>query len=119
MNPDAFNAFCASLPVTTHVVQWRGSDVWKVGGKVFAIASRRGEQIVGITFKVSDIGWEVLRDADGYRPAPHLASRGMKWIQAFGEALPPAEELQGHLAASHAIVAAGLTKKARTELGLT
>src|SRR5690606_27443387 len=32
-----FNDFCRSLPATTYVVQWGGSHVWKVGGKVFAI----------------------------------------------------------------------------------
>ncbi len=26
-----------SLPATTHVVQWGGAHVWKVGGKVFAV----------------------------------------------------------------------------------
>ncbi len=31
----------ASLPATPHVVQWGGSDVWKVGGKVFAIGGTR------------------------------------------------------------------------------
>ena len=40
MTHDEFNAFCASLPAVTHVVQWGGSDVWKVGGKVFAIGGR-------------------------------------------------------------------------------
>ena len=38
MTPAAFNAFCATLPQSTHVVQWGGADVWKVGGKVYAIA---------------------------------------------------------------------------------
>ena len=32
-----YNAFCKSLPATTYVMQWGGSHVWKVGGKVFAI----------------------------------------------------------------------------------
>ena len=39
MTRDEYNAFCASLPATTHVVQWGGADVWKVGGKVFAIGN--------------------------------------------------------------------------------
>ena len=38
MTLDDYNGFCASLPGTTHVVQWGGAHVWKVGGKVFAIA---------------------------------------------------------------------------------
>ena len=33
MTYEEFNAFCGSLPATTHVVQWGGADVWKVGGK--------------------------------------------------------------------------------------
>jgi predicted DNA-binding protein (MmcQ/YjbR family) len=37
MTRDAFNFFCAALLATTHVVQWGNCDVWKVGGKVFAI----------------------------------------------------------------------------------
>ncbi len=37
MNQRQFNAFCKTLPATTHVVQWGGASVWKVGGKVFAI----------------------------------------------------------------------------------
>ena len=37
MTYDEFNAFCRALPATTHVVQWGGAQVWKVGGKLFAI----------------------------------------------------------------------------------
>ena len=32
---------------------------------------------------MSDIAWEVLRDAPGCRPAPYMASRGLKWIQSY------------------------------------
>src|SRR3546814_12828317 len=46
MNAEAFNAYCASLPATTHVVQWGGADVWKVGGKVFALG-RQGDGQIG------------------------------------------------------------------------
>ena len=37
MTRDEFNSFCDGLTATTHVVQWGNADVWKVGGKVFAI----------------------------------------------------------------------------------
>lgn len=112
-----FNAFCGSLPATTHVVQWGGAHVWKVGGKVFAIGGWERGQHPAITFKVSDIGWEMLREAAGCRPAPYLASRGMKWIQSYDRGLSKAE-LKRYLTTSHALVAAGLTKKKRAELGL-
>jgi predicted DNA-binding protein (MmcQ/YjbR family) len=43
-------AACAmALPAVTHIVQWGGSDVYKVGGKVFAICGLRG----GLSFKVA------------------------------------------------------------------
>lgn len=112
-----FNAFCAGLPATTHVVQWGGADVWKVGGKVFAIGAWDWGKHSGITFKVSDIAWEMLRDAAGCRPAPYLASRGLKWIQSHGRSLGKAE-LKQYLKASHALAAAGLGKKKRAVLGL-
>ena len=85
MTYDAFNAFCRELPATTYTMQWRGSHVWKVGGKVFAIAGS-GENGLSITVKVSEIAFEVLKDKPGLRPAPYLAPRGMTWIQHY--ALP-------------------------------
>ncbi len=112
-----FNTFCGSLPATTHVVQWGGAHVWKVGGKVFAIGGWERGHHPGITFKVSDIGWEMLREAEGCRPAPYLASRGMKWIQSYDKGLGK-RELKQYLEASHALVAAGLSRKKRAELGL-
>jgi predicted DNA-binding protein (MmcQ/YjbR family) len=113
-----YNAFCGSLPATTHVVQWGGAHVWKVGGKVFAIAWFESGHQPGVTFKVSDIAWEILRAAPGCRPAPYMASRGMKWIQSFDAPGLSKAELKRYLKASHALVAAGLSKRRRLELGL-
>jgi predicted DNA-binding protein (MmcQ/YjbR family) len=117
MTPDAFNTFCRSLPAVTHVVQWGGSDVWKVGGKVFAIAGSLDGQLT-CTFKVSPIAYEMLRDQPGLRPAPYLASRGMKWIQHFARPGLRDAELRDYIAESHRIVALGLSRKRRIELGL-
>jgi len=55
MDYKAFNTYCESLPATTYVVQWGGSHVWKVGGKVFAIGGWGNGKYPGVTFKVSDI----------------------------------------------------------------
>lgn len=117
MTEDAFNAFCAALPATSHVVQWGGADVWKVGGKVFAIGGW-GDGAPAFTFKVSGIAFEALRDQPGLRPAPYLASRGFSWIQHYGVPGLSDDDLCEHIARSHALVAAGLTKKLRRELGL-
>jgi len=118
MTYEQYNEFCASLPATTHVVQWGGSHVWKVGGKVFAIGGWGDDGRIGITFKVSDIAFEVLQDQPGLRPAPYLASRGMKWIQHYDKPGLSDDELKEYLQTSHEIVSKGLSKKKQQELGL-
>ena len=117
MTYDEFNAFCGALPATTHVIQWGGSHVWKVGGKVFAIGGW-GEEEAAFTFKVSHISYEMLREQPGLRPAPYLASRGMKWIQHHAKPGLSDAELSDYLRQSHRIVSLDLTKKKQSELGL-
>ncbi len=117
MTGDKFNAFCRSLPATTYVSQWGGSHVWKVGGKVFAIGSS-GKGQASATFKVSDIAYQMLREQPGLRPAPYLASRGMKWIQHFAKPGLSDSALRDYVRRSHLIVAQGLSGKKRLELGL-
>jgi len=118
MTYDEYNAFCGSLPHTTHVVQWGGSDVWKIGGKVFAIGGWDNGDHEAITFKVSDPVYELLRDAPGCRPAPYLASRGMKWIQHYADPGLSDGDLKSHIEESYRLVSLGLTKKLQKELGL-
>jgi predicted DNA-binding protein (MmcQ/YjbR family) len=126
-----FNTFCRALPATTYVVQWGGSHVWKVGGKVFAIASRKsagGKSASGkivsakdqtsVTFKVSPIAYEMLKEQPGLRPAPYLASRGMKWIQHFAKPGLSDAALRDYIRQSHLIVSQALSRKRRIELGL-
>ena len=117
MNYQAFNRFCSAQPGTTYVVQWGGSHVWKVGGKVFAIGGW-DEKAPAFTFKVSPVAFEVLKEQRGLRPAPYLASRGMSWIQQFSKPGLPDKDLKAYLRASYDLVAAGLPKKKRAELGL-
>ncbi len=118
MTEEQFNSFCSTLPNTTYVIQWGGSHVWKIGGKVFAIASWNKGKLSGITFKVSDIAYEVLREQPGLRPAPYLASRGMKWIQNYDEPGLSKEGLKEHLRESYRLVSLKLTKTLQRALGL-
>ena len=119
MTRDEFNAFCQSLPVTTHVVQWgRGGCLEKSAARFFAIGGWTKGHTLGITFKVSDIAYEVLKEQPGLRPAPYLASRGMKWIQHYDAPGLDDASLRDHLAESHKIVSRGLTKKMQRELNL-
>ena len=117
MTRDDVNSFCQSLKATTHVVQWGNADVWKVGGKVFVVCGW-SEGRVAVTFKASDLAYEVLQDQPGIRPAPYLASRGMKWLQVYGDPGLSDAELKEHIIASYDMVVAKLTKKLRAELEL-
>ncbi|MEM1198153.1 MAG: MmcQ/YjbR family DNA-binding protein [Pseudomonadota bacterium] len=117
MTYEEYNTFCGGLPATSYVVQWGGSHVWKVGGKVFAIGGW-ADGAPAYTFKVTPIGYEILRNEPGLRPAPYLASRGMKWIQHYAEPGLSDEDLKDFIRQSHKIVSLGLTKKLQKELGL-
>ncbi len=125
MTQDEFNTFCATLPHTLQVVQWGGADVWKVGSagkntnKVFVIGGwNKGSGDFAISFKCGEIAFEMLRDAPGCRPAPYLASRGMKWIQRTSNESISDADLKDYLRESHRLASLNLTKKLQKELGL-
>ena len=113
-----FNKFCKSLPATTHVIQWGNSDVWKIGGKVFAIGGWENADKPSFTFKTSEQNFHFLCESPGYRPAPYLASRGMKWIQQYNAPPSEDEDLRYYIKESYRIVSLGLSKKKQKELGI-
>lgn len=118
MTYEQFNKYCQSLPATEYVIQWGGAHVWKVGGKVFAIGGWEKTSGPAITFKVSDLNYQILIEQAGFRPAPYMASRGMKWVQQYDSKADTLKELKANIKESHRLVALGLTKKRRKELGL-
>ncbi len=113
MGREGVGKVCLALPgVTLDHPFGDDHDAYKVGGKMFAIIGGDG----GLSFKVSDIAYEVLTESGLAAPAPYLARA--KWVfladpDAWDEA-----ELAEHLEIAHGIIAAKLTKKARAELGL-
>jgi predicted DNA-binding protein (MmcQ/YjbR family) len=120
MNLAAFNKFCKSLPHTHHVVQWGGAHVWKVGGaagKMFAICWPEPTEFL-VTFKCSDMSFDLLKEQDGCKPAPYLASRGMKWIQRFNETSLDDAGLKVYLKESHRLASLNLQKATQKKLGL-
>ena len=118
MTYEQFNDLCRGFPGAVHAVQWGGSHVWKVGGRVFAIGGwQDGEP--AFTFKVSDTSYEILKELPDLRPAPYLASRGMRWIQHYARPGLSDDGLRDYIGQSHFIVSRGLPKRVQSELGLT
>lgn len=109
MTREEIEALALAMPATTKVIQWGASDVYKVGGKVFAICGD------GLSFKVTPIGFEVLTHDGLGRQAPYCAKG--HWVNIALERME-AEDAQGWLATAHSLIAAKLTKKLRAELGL-
>lgn len=116
-----FNDYCGSLAHTAHVVQWGGVHVWKVGGpkgKMFALAFPELQKQLAITFKVSPVSYDILKEQPGLRPAPYLASRGMTWIQRVSSETMDDEALKDYLAESRRLCAQALSKITQKQLGL-
>ena len=109
MSREDVEAVALALPATTKVVQWGASDVFKVGGRVFALCND------GLSFKVSEIAFEVLTSDGLARQAPYFAKG--HWVNIELPRLE-AEDAAGWLATAHSLIAAKLTRKARAELGL-
>jgi len=118
MTYDEYNDFCRSLPASTHVVQWGGCHVWKVGGKVYAIGGWDDSGAPAFTFKASPLNFDILKDEPGFRGAPYMASRGLQWIQQTDPARSRDEALRYYLSESYRLVCSGLTKRKRRELGI-
>ena len=123
MKLDAYHAACGALPHAFKTVQWQGSHVWKVGDakafKVFAIGvpgSAADDAPCRITLKVGPDIHPILMELEGVGAAPHLRSGG--WLSVSHPSAIDDETLTHHLAGSHRLAAAGLTKRQRTALGL-
>jgi predicted DNA-binding protein (MmcQ/YjbR family) len=116
MTIEEFNRFCGAFPHATHVEQWGGAQVWKIGGKLFAAMWDGDDKNAGVTFKASPASFEILGVQPGLRPAPYLASRGLKWIQRFTDESMGDEDLKAYLRRSYELVLAGLPRKQRESL---
>ena len=104
---------CLALPgVTLDHPFGDHHDAYRIGGKMFVMVGAEG----GVSFKVSDIAYEVLTETGRARPAPYLARA--RWVNLPDPEAWDDEELAEHFAIAHRIVAAKLTKKARAGLGL-
>jgi predicted DNA-binding protein (MmcQ/YjbR family) len=108
----ALDKFCRSLPAATMSRQWGDHQVYKVGGKMFAVLSDRGTA----SFKANDVAFAMLTETGQARPSPYMARA--QWLYVDDLKQFPIAELRQYIAQSYALVAKKLTKKAQRELGL-
>jgi predicted DNA-binding protein (MmcQ/YjbR family) len=116
VTPARIAAYCKTLPHATCVVQWEGVQVFKVGGKMFCLVAPPRHSVARVCFKCDPAHYDALSRAEGFAPAPYLARA--RWVALTDPKVLSAAETRAYLRRAHAVIAAALPKKKRTELGL-
>jgi predicted DNA-binding protein (MmcQ/YjbR family) len=116
MTPETFHDAALALPGATFDIKWGADRCYSVGGKMFALAGSGGAPPSGPVFKASDLAFEMLVEQGLARPAPYLARA--KWVQLMSYDALSDQDLMAYVLQSHALIAAGLTRKARAALGI-
>ncbi|HNY40682.1 MAG TPA: MmcQ/YjbR family DNA-binding protein [Bryobacteraceae bacterium] len=110
---DWIRAICMALPYVTETVQWGDNLVFKIGGKIFAIAPLEPAKS-GLSFKCTKEGYDELIERPGIIPAPYLARA--YWVALEDGSAMPRAEVKRRLEEAYAIVLACLPKKVRAAL---
>ena len=113
MSPEALARAALALPAARLSIQWGDERVYKLGAKMFAWSDAAGSRL---SFKATDLAYEVLVEAGRARPSPYLARA--RWLRFDDVASLEAGEVADWLATAHGLVAARLTRAERRALGL-
>jgi predicted DNA-binding protein (MmcQ/YjbR family) len=114
MDFETLRKFCLSLKGVTEDVKWENDLCFLIGEKMFCVTGfETGSKV---TFKVRDDEFEELCSRNGFMPAPYLARA--KWVAVTDKDALSAKEWKHYIKQSYELIAAGLTKKKRQELGI-
>ncbi len=115
MDIEALWRYCLSLPRATEGIQWGSDLLFRIGGKIFAVAALERTPLC-VSFKCTPEEFAELIEREGIIPAPYMARNNWVLLERL-DALPRAE-LKRLIKDSYTMVAAKLPKKTRVELGL-
>ena len=113
MNAEWVRTFCMALPHTTESMQWGANLVFKIGGRIYAIAALEPADH-WLSFKCSPEDFADLVEREGIIPAPYLARA--HWVGLESEDTLATPELRRLLRNAYALVFAKLTRKAQRQL---
>jgi predicted DNA-binding protein (MmcQ/YjbR family) len=108
MNIDWIREICLSFPHTAEQIQWGDDLVFKVAGKIHAVAVLKPAK-VWLSFKTSPEKFAELTERPGIIPAPYLARA--KWIALETKDALPLDELAGLLRESYDMVLRSCRRK--------
>ncbi len=110
MDLHKIETFALSLPGAQLSIKWGDHRAFVVGEKMFAILSGpEGPKI--LSFKCSDLAFELLIEREGLVPAPYMARA--KWVRLEDPNAMDDEEIQARLSEAHRLIAAKLPKRLR------
>jgi predicted DNA-binding protein (MmcQ/YjbR family) len=101
------------LPHTTESVQWGGALVFKIGGKMYAVAVLEPASVC-LSFKCTPEEFAELVERPGIIPAPYSAR--YNWVALQSEDALAVAELKRLLRQAYDLVFANLPKKKQAEL---
>lgn len=113
MDIDWLRQICLAFRGVTEQIQWGNDLLFKVGGKMFAIAPLEPAPVC-LTFKCSDESFAELTERPRIIPAPYLARA--KWVALESPDAMTRGELSELLRTSYELVFAKLPKRAQEEL---
>ena len=113
MDIDGIRKHCLGLPHATEQVQWGADLVFKVDGKMFAVAPTEVAP-VQLSFKCTPENFAELCERPGIIPAPYMARA--QWVALETLSAVPDAELRKLLAESYRLVWGRLPKKRREAL---
>lgn len=116
MTLDAIREFCLSLPGATEGLQWGDNLLFRVSGRMFAIADLTPGGSTGyrLSFKCTPQRAAELLERPGTAPAPYLAKH--HWIALESFDTLPRRELEQALADSYRLVMEKLPVARRPQL---
>lgn len=114
---EPFESFISALPAVEIVHQWGDASVGKIGGKIFAILSVWNDSGAHqISFKCSDMSFEMLPELEGVDKAKYLARA--KWVQVQKQSDLSEDDVRAYIVEAHRLIAAKLPGKTKAALGL-
>jgi len=113
MDVDWLRKVCLGFPGVTEQIQWGNHLLFKVAGKMFAIASLEPAPVC-LTFKCSDESFAELTERPKIIPAPYLARA--KWAALEASDAVTRGELQELLHTSYQLVFAKLPRRAQEQV---
>jgi len=110
MDIEWLRKICLSFPNTTEQIQWGYDLLFKVHGKMFAVAPLEPAPVV-LSFKCSEESFAELTERPEIIPAPYLARA--QWVALQTRDAIGKEELRQLLRVSYDLVLAKLPKRVR------